>query len=58
MANPQYPELRRWLSNPDYRVPGVDYRMLGERLEREDLELMEYDWAKNLAGIQAFLSLW
>jgi asparagine synthase (glutamine-hydrolysing) len=53
-----YPSLRRWLLRPSYRVPGVDYGMLAERLERCDMDLAEYVWAKDLAGVHAFLDLW
>ncbi|MFP5254128.1 MAG: hypothetical protein ACLGH4_10075, partial [Actinomycetes bacterium] len=53
-----YPELRRWLASPDHRIPGVDYRMLGERLEHEDLDLSGFLWAKDLASAHAFLSQW
>jgi asparagine synthase (glutamine-hydrolysing) len=53
-----YPSLRRWLADPPYRVPGVDYQLLGEQLEREDMDLPRYVWAKDLAGIHAFLDLW
>src|SRR5918996_552950 len=53
-----YRSLRRWLLSPSYRMPGVDYERLAHRLEREDLDLAGYIWAKDLAAIHAFLDLW
>jgi predicted phage tail protein len=53
-----YPVLRRWLSDPQHRVAGVDHDRLREALEREDMELPHYLWAKDLATAHAFLDLW
>jgi asparagine synthase (glutamine-hydrolysing) len=58
IAGIDYPSLRKWLINPDKRMPGVNYALLAEHLEREDLDLFGYIWAKDLAGIQAFLAQW
>jgi asparagine synthase (glutamine-hydrolysing) len=58
IASIDYPSLRKWLINPDQRMPGVNYELLAEHLEREDLDLFGYVWAKDLAGIQAFLAQW
>ena len=52
-----YPALRRWLSNPSHRIAGVDYQALGHQLEREQMELLHYLWAKDLAAAHAFLEL-
>jgi asparagine synthase (glutamine-hydrolysing) len=52
-----YPSLRRWLSDPQHRIAGVDYRRLGEAIEREDMVLAHYLWAKDLATAHAFLEL-
>jgi len=57
MARIEYPELRRWLAAPEHRFGGVDYKRLHESLEREDLDLSAYLWAKDLAIAHAFLSL-
>ncbi|MGH8944932.1 MAG: asparagine synthase-related protein, partial [Acidimicrobiia bacterium] len=57
-ADIDYPSLRRWLVEPRHRIQGIDYRALSERLEREDLKLSDYIWAKDLAAIQAFLDRW
>jgi asparagine synthase (glutamine-hydrolysing) len=58
MAHVDYRALRRWLVRPAYRLAGVDYALLEERLERQELELSEFMWAKDLASIHAFLSQW
>ena len=53
-----YPELRRWLKDPPYRLSGVDYGLLGDHLDRESLALSDFMRAKDLASVHAFLSLW
>jgi asparagine synthase (glutamine-hydrolysing) len=53
-----YQSLRRWLLRPTYRMPGVSYERLAQRLEQENFELDSYIWAKDLAAIHAFLDLW
>jgi asparagine synthase (glutamine-hydrolysing) len=58
MRRVDYPALRTWLIDPKERVGGVDYEMLRERLEDETLAISDFMWAKDLAGVHAFLSLW
>jgi hypothetical protein len=58
MASVDYVELGRWLREPQVRIRGVDYRALADRLDAKDLSLAEYIWAKDLAGVHAFLDLW
>jgi len=58
LARIDYPALDRWLLEPDYRIDGVNYRLLRERLERRNLGLVDLAWAMDLAGVHAFLSLW
>ena len=58
MARIRYDELRRWLLDPPVRVRGIDYGRLADRLENEDMSLIEYQWAKDLACVHAFLALW
>jgi hypothetical protein len=41
-----------------YRVPGVDYRLLHQRIQRRELDLADWVWARDLARIHAFVSLW
>jgi asparagine synthetase B (glutamine-hydrolysing) len=55
-ARIDYPALTRWLAAPSWRVPGVDYALLHDRLERRDLGVFEYIWAKDLASLHAFLA--
>lgn len=57
MARIEYPELKRWLVAPEHRFPGVDYDGLVATLEREDLDLTGYLWAKDLAIAHAFVAL-
>jgi asparagine synthase (glutamine-hydrolysing) len=58
VAGFDYPSLRRWLQQPEYRMAGVDYTALCRHLEAEDLTTFGYLWAKDLAGIHAFLAGW
>jgi asparagine synthase (glutamine-hydrolysing) len=53
-----YAVLRRWLLAPSYQLPGVDYHLLRDRLEREDMDITDVMWAKDLASVHAFLALW
>ena len=56
-ARMDYDALRGWLCEPDgYRVPGVDYDRLRESLEKEELDLSGFMWAKDLACVHAFVS--
>lgn len=52
-----YEALRRWLTAPAYRVPGIDYAALARELEREDMSLAHYLWARDLAAVHAFVDL-
>jgi asparagine synthase (glutamine-hydrolysing) len=52
-----YPRLRRLVLDREVRVEGVDYRLLGERLDRGDLSVNELIWAYDLARVHAFLGL-
>jgi asparagine synthase (glutamine-hydrolysing) len=58
MARIRYGELRRWLLDPPVHVHGIRYDLLADRLRAEDMSLMEYQWAKDLACVHAFLALW
>jgi len=53
-----YQGLRRWLSEPTDRVPGVRYDRLQDKLERQELNVTDAMWAKDLASIHAFLGTW
>jgi asparagine synthase (glutamine-hydrolysing) len=58
LAEIDYATLRRYLATPDHRVEGVDYVRLSELLRTEKLTRLDYVWARELAGIHAFLSEW
>jgi asparagine synthase (glutamine-hydrolysing) len=53
-----YASLRTFLGDPNHRIDGVDYARLGELLRSERLTPVDYRWARNLANVHAFLSLW
>ena len=53
-----YPAIQHWVSKPGYRMKGVDYGLLTEHLERANMSLAHYMWAKDLAAVHAFLDLW
>ena len=57
-ARIDHAELRRWLLDPPDRIEGVDYEQLGDLLRTERLDAAGYQWARDLAQIHAFLSLW
>lgn len=56
-ARLDYDELKRWLIDPSGAMPGVDYALLRHRLEHQELDLVEYRWARDLAAAHAFLEL-
>ncbi|MEX0815867.1 MAG: asparagine synthase-related protein [Gaiellales bacterium] len=58
LAAADYPALRRWILDSEYRLEGVDYKVLAERLNREEMDVHELSWANDLARIHAFVSLW
>ena len=53
-----YPAVRHWVSKGDFRINGVDYRKLGVELERGQMPLASYLWARDLAAAHAFVDLW
>jgi asparagine synthase (glutamine-hydrolysing) len=54
----EYEPLRRWTSAGSFRMPGVDYELLADHIERAEMNVFEYIWAKDLAMVHAFLDLW
>ena len=58
MRQVNYPVLRQFLTSPNHVIDGVDYKRLAARLEREDFNLIDFLWARDLVRIHAFLSLW
>lgn len=55
-AQLDYPELRRLLTAPVHRIPGVNYELLAEQLERETLSFHDWLRARDLACVHAFLN--
>lgn len=53
-----YPAVRHWISKGDYRMRGVDYAKLADELERGQMPLASYLWARDLATVHAFVDLW
>ncbi|MDP8908474.1 MAG: asparagine synthase-related protein [Chloroflexota bacterium] len=51
-----YVTLRRFLVDPPHRLGGIDYAALAERLRREDFEPPDFHYARQLAGVHAFLA--
>ena len=58
MSQVDYPTLRQFLIRPNYQLPGVDYRLLSDRIERQQINFVDWLWAITLVRIHAFLSLW
>jgi hypothetical protein len=58
LAAADYPALRRWILDSEYRVEGVDYKLLAECVNGEQMDVHELSWANDLARIHAFVSLW
>lgn len=52
-----YEGLRRLVLGSEFRVDGVDYKRLGEGLERRDLSVNDIVWAYDLARAHAFVGL-
>lgn len=51
-------KLRALLIAPAHRIPGIDYAVLADHLERDDFDISTYEWMKNLAATHAFLARW
>lgn len=58
LAEIDYATLRRFLVAPNHHLEGVNYAALAELLRTETLTRIDYVWARELAGIHAFLSQW
>jgi asparagine synthase (glutamine-hydrolysing) len=58
MAKLDYGTLKRYLTNPSFRIRGVDYEALGQRIDKQDFNLTDYAWVNDLVRVHAFLSLW
>ena len=49
--------MSQLLSDSDYRMPGIDYRLLLERLGQRQMHPTEVVWANDLATVHAFINL-
>lgn len=58
MTQIDYALIRRYLVNPAYRMPGVDYAALADRVERQDFTLWDWVWARDLVRVTVFMSQW
>ena len=58
LARIDYQVLEQFLLRPDYHVVGVDYGILRRLITEKSLSLLDYQWARDLANIHAFLSQW
>jgi asparagine synthase (glutamine-hydrolysing) len=53
-----YNLLTELLIGAGYQVPGVDYRALARLITERTLTMLDYQWARDLANIHAFLDRW
>jgi hypothetical protein len=53
-----YNLLTELLIGAGYQVPGVDYRALAHLITEQRLTMLDYQWARDLANIHAFLDRW
>lgn len=58
LATADYEKLRRLLVDPGWRLDGIDYEVLAERLQYEEMPVYELQWARDVARVHAFLGLW
>ena len=58
MAQLDYATLERHLVGSAPVVRGVDYDALGGLIESRRLSMLDYQWARNLANIHAFMAQW
>ncbi len=58
MTHLDYDSLKRLLVRPRHRMAAVDYERLAQRIEQRDFTRFDWFWARDLAGIHAFLNTW
>jgi hypothetical protein len=58
LAKADYATLKQLLIDSPQHLKGVDYSLLRDRLEHEDMRIYELQWARNVARIHAFLNQW
>ena len=52
-----YDALRRWIFGVDFRLRGIDYDIVEERLDAQDADYEELTVLNRLAGVHAFVEL-
>ncbi|MGH8925087.1 MAG: asparagine synthase-related protein [Acidimicrobiia bacterium] len=52
-----WPRIAELIDDPDYRMPGVDYAMLQDRIVNRKAGATEVVWAQDLATVHAFIKL-
>jgi asparagine synthase (glutamine-hydrolysing) len=57
-AGIDYDVLESLLTAPDHRIRGVDYGALAQLIRDRALTMLDYQWARDLANIHAFLLQW
>jgi asparagine synthase (glutamine-hydrolysing) len=58
MSQIDYPLLRRHIVSSKYRMIGVDYAALADRLNRQDFTLYDWIWINDLVRIHVFMNQW
>lgn len=58
MSTADYPAMRRWIDPSRYRMRGVDYVLLRQRIEQGTMSLLDLLWAHDLVKVHAFVSSW
>jgi len=57
LARMELDRISTWIDDDAFRLPGVDYAALGNRLDVGDLSVHEYTRAMDLAAIHAFVNV-
>ena len=58
MRQIDYATMERLLVKPKYRLNGVNYERLAERIARREMTFHEWIRARELTRVHAFLSAW
>jgi asparagine synthase (glutamine-hydrolysing) len=52
-----WPRIAELIDDPDYRMPGIDYALLSDRVANRKAGATEVVWALDLATVHAFIKL-
>lgn len=55
LATVPWERLHHFLDGPDYRLDGINYELLRQRIEGRDMHPVEVVWAYDLCAVHAFL---